>query len=86
MFTTYDKGDASTQEQNLQYLVEKPLALKQSVETSVSQTMDVAGIEEARRALRSVDATLTAVYFLFSFIAIVFDIKFVDSGQGSLSK
>ncbi|KAI1085123.1 hypothetical protein F5B20DRAFT_521045 [Whalleya microplaca] len=77
-------------EQDLNYLIERALELKKRAETSITLSMNVAGISEARRGVQQNKAlfrftVLAAIYVPLSFTASIFGMNFEQFGQGGLS-
>lgn len=84
------RGATGRLEHDLAYLVGRAHKLKQRVETSISLSMNVAGIGEARRGVLQNKAifrftVLAAFYVPLSFTASIFGMNFNQFGQGELS-
>lgn len=84
------KAAASSLEQDLVYLIERAFTLKSRSETSVSLSMNVASISEARRSIQQNRSlfrftVIASIYVPLSFVASLFGMNFRQFGQGDLS-
>jgi hypothetical protein len=84
------KDALSLLEGDLAYLIERAIALRSRSETSISLSMSVASIGEARRGVQQNKSlfrftVIASVYVPLSFIATLFGMNFREFGQGELS-
>ncbi|KAF2732074.1 hypothetical protein EJ04DRAFT_514115 [Polyplosphaeria fusca] len=84
------KAASRALEQDLVYLIERAVTLRSRSETSISLSMNVASIGEARRGVQQNKSLfrftiIASVYVPLSFVATLFGMNFRQFGQGDLS-
>lgn len=84
-------GDiATTLVRDLEYLIERASTLKTRAETSITLSMSITSINEARRSVQlnnlvSRFTVIASIYVPLSFVATIFGMNFRQLGQGNLS-